>query len=684
MKGSSVKKYTLAAVVALAVFPAAAQASSPVIIPELPVVDPGSELTIPLSARDGSIRNPITWEQIHTLQTPNTNNEGLYIDLGMPEFYGTIYTGPYPIEYGRRDGVYDADYDYQAFRKNRNLEAGAGSLRIDDYFKDKYNANGWPEGQCDNPDDCPTRTIAYRLHLLRDDDNGNPVDIGFYDGRTSFTGTAADTFQPALTIIEGPFINQVKSNGPRKVMVNFETNESCAGSVFIREQGITYSEADNGTDHEIMITGLKPDSTYHYQSFCNGDEVRSGVYDFKTAPKKGKLPADDGTISVVFGSDSREGAGGGERRYMGHNLYTLNRIASEGYHLNNVDLGIFGGDLINGYTSDKDDFILQFKGWKKAWEGLWRHVPIYPAMGNHETLHNVFDDGSDYGLSMDKWPYETDSAEAVFAQEFFNPTNGPKTKDKRRPTYKENVYSFQYGPALFIAFNNNYWWTTNNQIETFGGSPEGYIMNDQLKWIERKLAKAENDKTIDYIFLYAQEPVFPNGGHVKDAMWWKGDNNIKAWTKKKNGKMKPAAQGIIEVRNRFWTAIAESSKVAAVLTGDEHGYHRMVVDSETPVGIMSDDLNGNNKIDWYVAEGEEQENVSPNPSFTHATYHITSGNAGAPWYSKELTPWSDHVDVFSSQIGYTILDITADGVKMTAYSLDGGVIDYVPNLMDVK
>ena len=678
MNSNAVKKYSLTALLALTMVPAGAFAAPPV-VPDLPVIDPGTELQPPLPPREGSIRNPITWEQLHSFQNPNTNPEGLTIDLGMPDLYGTIYTGPYPMEYGRRSGIYDADYDYMAFRKTRGLSGGTGSIRIDSFFEDKYNANGWPEGQCDVAEDCPTRTIGYRLHLMKNDEDGHAVDYGFYNGRVSFTGTENGSFQPALTIIEGPLINQVKSNGPHKVMINFESNAACTGSVVVREKGARYQESGSGSRHTVMLTGLKADTTYHYQAFCDGDAVRSGVYDFRTAPKKGRLPANDGKITVVFGSDSREGVGGGERNYMGHNFKVLSQVANEAYHLNQADLALFGGDLINGYTSSKDDFILMMKGFKQSWEGFWRHAPVYPAMGNHETMLRVYDDGSHYGLSLDRWPYETDSAEALWAEEFFNPTNGPKPKDKRRPTYKENVYSFQYGPALFIAFNNNYWWTTNSQVPNFGGSPEGYIMKDQMKWVVRKLVKAEHDPTVKYVFLFAQEPVFPNGGHTGDAMWWHGDNNVRAWTKLKTGRMKPAGAGIIEVRNRFWKAVSRSTKVAAVMTGDEHGYARMLVDNTTPVGIMSDDTNGDNRIDWKGSE-----TASPNPDFIHPTYHIVSGNCGAPWYNNQATPWSGSLGVYSSQKGYTILDITAKGVELTAYSLQGGVIDHIDNLMDVK
>ena len=63
-----------------------------------------------------------------------------------------------------------------------------------------------------------------------------------------------------------------------------------------------------------------------------------------------------------------------------------------------------------------------------------------------------------------------------------------------------------------IVFNNNYW--MSNQPMLYGGSPEGYLMEDQLSWIGAELEKAEADPSVRYVFLMAQEPVFPNGGHL--------------------------------------------------------------------------------------------------------------------------------------------------------------------------
>jgi 3',5'-cyclic AMP phosphodiesterase CpdA len=129
------------------------------------------------------------------------------------------------------------------------------------------------------------------------------------------------------------------------------------------------------------------------------------------------------------------------------------------------------------------------------------------------------------------------------------------------------------------------------RAKSFGGSPEGYILPEQLDWIRRELKSGETDATVRYIVLLAQEPVFPAGGHSGDAMWYSGNNNVRAYKRDETGEVAPFADGIIDVRNKLWTMISNAKKVALVLGSDEHNYQRMLIDSKTPVGVLSDDSN---------------------------------------------------------------------------------------------
>jgi hypothetical protein len=54
--------------------------------------------------------------------------------------------------------------------------------------------------------------------------------------------------------------------------------------------------------------------------------------------------------------------------------------------------------------------------------------------------------------------------------------------------------------------------------------------------------------------------------HVEDSMWWNGNNNIKAQTRKLNTEtqeyeIQPESLGIIDVRDRLLTAVTKSTLV---------------------------------------------------------------------------------------------------------------------------
>ena len=640
---------------------------------QLPVIPPEGRM------RSKGIRNLISLEQIHNVVGPSRDGKGLLIDLEDETLFGSIYSGPYPFEQD------ESDYDYMRFRMKTPLRNGKGVIHCLDFVsKDKLNANDWPAA---------TQTLAYRLEVYQERASGTPRTLGFYNGLVSFTAEKASdesyVFRKKLTVIEGPLISLLTSDNPGGALLTWQTDRPCRGRVLLRKlasPGGRVSRARVGrrrsggvgawrrirTDpqassrHEVGLTGLSLGADYEYRVECVDDQgtvTQTPVYRFHTAP-----PPGEGKVVFAFASDSREGVGGGERNYMGHNAAIFKQVARDAYR-RGAEFLLFGGDLVNGYTTETEDFRLQMWAWKQSLAGFWRSRAVYPVMGNHEALLNVF-----RNLSMDQWPYATDSAEAVFAQEFWNPINGPEPADPRRPPYRENVYSFQYGPVLCVGYNNNYWWTTNDKCQVHGGCPEGYLMDDQLRWIEATLQQAEANETVKYIVVYAQEPVFPCGGHVGDCMWWNGSNELRACTYT-NGETVAEATGMLESRDRFWTALSGSTKVAVVLSGDEHEYHRLLVDSKTPVGVLAiDDKDGNDKLD----DGQ----ISPNPAFKHAIWHVTAGTAGAPYYAREETPWEPVV--LSSQTGYCLFEATQEKISMTFYTTLGQAVDVVDDLMAVK
>lgn len=527
---------------------------------------------------------------------------------------GTLYYGLY---------LPDQELDYPRFRfeKSFNETEMKVEINIKDFFSETKDAAKFAEN-CQG-------VIPYRIELF----DSEQKKVKYYDGRFSFKcekkGNDFTNFVKTMTITEGPFVDQVTENS---AIISWETDKPSIGMV--KAGGREWTDGIFSTRHEIELTNLTPGVTYNYivKSIAGEDQVCSREYHFKTVSEN--------AIELKFGylSDAREGVGGGTESYSGVNYGALEDLFT-GMYNQNVDFIVFAGDLVNGYTSDVKDFEMQLEAWKKAVEPVGHYIPIYEGMGNHEALMTVYNDGSKYGAEFDKYDptlgkgKEWDhSAEAIFAKEFVNPTNGPAAEAEGLPTYKENVYSFDYGNVHIVVFNTNYFWS--NQPEKFGGNLEGFVMDKQIEWIEKDLADARA-RGVEHIFMFAHEPAFPNGGHVKDAMWYNGDPYV------------------VAQRDKLWEVISRYD-VLAVGFGDEHNYNRTLIDKNTPV----------------YTDG------SSNPNFINPVWQVINGCAGAPFYAQQATPWSDNVKKFSSQTAYTIFTVKGSQVYIETYGRYGQLIDY--------
>ncbi len=229
-----------------------------------------------------------------------------------------------------------------------------------------------------------------------------------------------------------------------------------------------------------------------------------------------------------------------------------------------------------------------------------------------------------------------------------------------------------------------------------GGCPEAYIMEDQFTWIRKELKKAQKDRSVKYIILFAQEPIFPNGGHVSDCMWYYGDNSFRAYTyDPKTDTTTASKKGILDLRNEFVTMVSRHKKVAAVLGADEHSYHKILIDRNVPIGIPGkDDQNGDGRI-CYGGDS-----CSPLPTIKYPTWYLVSGGAGAPYYSNEPTPWNtywknypgkypNHTSAkgcfyYSSQENFFLFTADKQKISLKVYSPYGEIIDSIEDLMRVK
>lgn len=434
-------------------------------------------------------------------------------------------------------------------------------------------------------------------------------------------------------ISRGPWIDRVTTDDawlswtldrPAKVTVEY-------GSTF-RRMAWKRIEVDTALGAEIRLEGLRADEEFGYRVVPEGRKSGLRSFTFHTPPELGTWPA-DGTVTFAFLSDSRAGAGGGIEAVEGTNRQMIRSLLSAA-DMSGVDFVCFGGDLIDGYVDDPGVYTRQLESWKKAAECVGGHLPIYEGMGNHEMLADFFpaDEGQ-----KGKPPFRDragdENSESLFAAAFVNPENGPEAPldasgKRESPPFKENVYSFDWGPVHVVAMNNDY--DVASHPEDLGGFREGSIPDEQLDWLDADLSAARK-RGAQEIFIFAHEPPFPCGGHAGDGMWWNGER-----------------PEMLDVRRRFWN-ILQSYGVRAAMFGDEHNYSALRVDTRL---------------------GDE---------YQQPVWHIVSGGVGAPYYAKdESLPWAAHVDAFSTIQHFCRIEVSAEGVILSAIDAHGRVIDRRP------
>ena len=555
---------------------------------------------------------------------PIGTEEGLTMDFG--DFKGTITYGLIP--YGK------APHPLPVFRFVKRLEDGKAEINIKRDFRYPYDFVDWQINQ--------KLSIGYRLI----DEAGVVV----YDGEVSLKGRGP--FTVATSVYEGPFVNMLTDSS---ATIWFNTTIPAEVSLQINGDSII---SPLGTYHEIPVSGLNPETKYPYSIHYDGFTQQ---YHLKTAPSPGtKKP-----FVFAYTSDSRHASGGGERFIYGANAYIMKKIAAVAY-ANDAAFMQFSGDLINGYLETNAETQLQYTNWKKAVEPFWHYMPFQVGMGNHEALGYIFRDSIGRGRGfIDKFPFETESAEQAFAEAFVNPVSSLKSEDgssydpSRKtmdfPSYSENVFHYRYDNVGVVVLNSDYWYAPSlSRVPGTSGGLHGYIMDNQLDWLEKTIVSMEADDTIDHIFVTQHTPVFPNGGHSRDDMWYSGNNDKRPYVAGE-----ALEKGIIERRDQYLDIlINKSTKVLAVLTGDEHNYNRLKLTDE--VTIYPKDY-PHSKL-----------NVS------RPIYQINNGAAGAPYYAQEVLPWSAHTKAFSVENAVCLFYVDGPNVRMKVVNPDTlNVIDEI-------
>ncbi len=549
---------------------------------------------------------------------PQGTEQGILFDFQDSLMTGSLYYGFIPMGDSRHpQPVF--------FRSPISIENGKAEVNIKT-LGGRYDMINWEKNE--------KGLLGYRVV----NESGRII----YDGEIGFKGTGP--FEIDDTIIEGPFINILNESG---ATISFKTNTEIRTSIEVNGKNF---RGKKGFNHEIEIKGLEPDTEYGYTVNYGNNQQN---FRFRTAPEPGSRTS----FTFSYASDSRSGSGGGERDLGGVNAYIMKKILALST-MKGARFMQFTGDMITGYRSYMGEMELEYANWKKAIESHAHYYPVYTGMGNHESLNNIFyDPGTRQRIEVDKFPFETESSEYLYAKEFVNPTNGPKSEDgayydpsvstEDFPAYDENVFYYTYDNVAVVVLNSNYWYAPTSRLLQFtSGNLHGYIMDNQLEWLDKTIEMLEKNDNIDHVFITQHTPFFPNGGHVQDDMWYSGNNDYRAVVAGKR-----MAKGIIERRDELLDIIVnQSTKVRAILTGDEHNYCRTEIGPET-----------NRYPEVYLP---------PKIELKRTIHQINNGAAGAPYYAQEQTPWTPFTSSFTTQNALVFFHVNGESILMEVYNPD--------------
>jgi hypothetical protein len=541
---------------------------------------------------------------------------GILLDFKKTGFNGSVAYGPFNIE---------AEFPTVAFlAKPIKLVDGKVLLEmkktfkgVNDFFRLSEKGGG---------------ILGYRVI----DADGRII----YEGRIAFTGKGPYTVVPTIT--EGPLINNLVDTGS---VISYETQVSVKTSITLNNQ--TFEDKEETTHHEIAVTGLQPGTDYKY-SIHYGD--RADTHHFKTAAKTGgRKPFD-----FAFAGANRATSGGGERDFGGTNYQASRAIMATAIMRGAVFMQATG-DMTNGGNPTEDGHLMEYANWKRALEPFWSKIPVYAGFGDHEVNYTTFaqDTVTKKFPKIDRFPYATESGEATFARAFIHPTNGPESEDGASydpsssqldfPTYKENVYFYTYDNIAMIVLNTEYWKAHDPNVS---GCPEGYIMDQQLKWLNETVQRFEKDPAIDHIFVNVHSAVFPNGDHASGAMWYNGNNTeraIIAGTK--------VNKGIIERRDEILDiCVNRSKKFLAFLSADEHNFAFLEINKDFP--LYTKDYTGS-KL-----------------KLARNFYHINNGCGGSAPYAMLPTPWSSNYRFFTEPPAVALIHVNGKAVELKAFNCE--------------
>ncbi len=201
--------------------------------------------------------------------------------------------------------------------------------------------------------------------------------------------------------------------------------------------------------HRIMLSGLEDGKIYYYK--VTSSDVSSDIYNFKTAPADGEP-----FKMVVFGDNRPD-----TDTYVQPAAYSqiIDMTIAEAPHI-----VVMTGDYVYSVTNDLGANALRWSAFLNVTERLAHYVPIYAAVGNHDT-----------GLAVG-------SPMISYFLDAFEQFGEPST-----------YFSFNYAGVHFVILDS----------EVSG--PQGRITGSQSSWLTSNLMSSGSRMK----FVFVHRPLYP-------------------------------------------------------------------------------------------------------------------------------------------------------------------------------
>ncbi len=270
----------------------------------------------------------------------------------------------------------------------------------------------------------------------------------------------------------------------------FETNRPCLASITLfyhKKNPKTIIHNKKVTRHEFKIPYEKGLKYYRFTLNTKYDTFISHIIPIRYSGKIEKF-AIFGDTRANWAMPSPLG------RTDGVNEEVINDMLRAIYK-DRPDFVEINGDLITGYTSDKEDALLQYQAFLKALYPYASSIPFLFTAGNHDMTAPFEGDRKNH-----KDPVSPNSAEDLWKSLFMQPENGPVAK-KGNPPYKESVYYLGAGDWGIFFLNSDYNYARKNRKRLSGN-----ITFEETEWF---IKKSQQFKHTIVIF---HEPLYSNTG----------------------------------------------------------------------------------------------------------------------------------------------------------------------------